>query len=90
MSDLILHDIEDSGDKRVVRHVQEVSDILKANYNDRKADGWGAGKNMHLAARIPVAVWLEWERLGITEEPALLKKAIEMHKEYKTINKKLI
>lgn len=91
MDDLILTDVIDEGEKRKIVHAQDVSTIINANTEMKKNDGWtGGGKDVKLAARVPYAVWLRWEQMGITEDPIALKRAIECHQEYKTTNKKLI
>lgn len=92
MSDLILIDIIDDGDKRTFRHGQIIGDILNENAEMRKNEGWngGGGIDMRLAARMPLVTWEEWERMGITEDPVALRRAIECHQEYKTTTKKLI
>lgn len=92
MSDLILTNYETINDHQFkVTHQQDVSGILESNYRDRlnTDDNWSQGKDMKLAARIPVAIWLQWEQLGITQDQAALKKAINLFPELKTVNKEL-
>lgn len=92
MSDLILTNYENLDDHRFkVTHVQDCTDILAANQKDRMNtdENWSKSKEMKHVARIPMAVWLEWEKLGITKDDTALKKAINLHQQYKTTNKEL-
>lgn len=92
MSELILTNYEVLNDHQFkVTHQQDVTSILEANYQDRKDtdENWRKGKDMKLAARIPMATWLEWQRLGITDDSAALLQAINLHPELKTVNKEL-
>lgn len=92
MSQLILTNYEILDDHRFkVEHVQDCSAILAANYKDRQStdENWNKNKEMKLAARIPMATWMEWQRQGITEDNVALRKAINLHPELKTVNKEL-
>jgi hypothetical protein len=92
MSELILTNYENINDHQFkVEHKQDISGILEANYRDRlnTDENWQKSKDMKLAARIPMAIWLQWQQLGITDNEAALKKAINLHPELKTVNKEL-
>lgn len=92
MSELILSNYEVLDDHRFrVDHVQDCSGILEANYRDRQNtdENWNNGKDMKLAARIPLATWLAWERQGITRDDAALRRAINLAPKLKTVNKEL-
>lgn len=92
MSQLILNNYEVLDDYRFkVEHVQDCSSILEANYRDRlnTDENWNKNKEMKLAARVPLATWLEWQKQGITNNDAALRRAINLHPELKTVNKEL-
>jgi|GEM_PF-3544004 len=92
MSELILNNYEILDDHRFkVEHVQDCSSILQANYRDRLStdENWSKSKDMKLAARIPLATWLEWQQQGITNDDAALRRAINLCPELKTVNKEL-
>ncbi|MFZ5989391.1 MAG: hypothetical protein ACOYWZ_20030 [Bacillota bacterium] len=81
------------GDKIIFRYGEDISDILKANYEDRKNTDeiWKVGKEMKLAGRIPPSVWSEWEKLGLTgDSQDILTMLEKYHPEYKTTKKILI
>jgi hypothetical protein len=62
----------------LIRHTQDVKPILEAN--KRLANNF-TGPNKEgftLVARIPVVVWNEWRRLGITRDEAALNAALQM------------
>lgn len=87
-----IRSIETKKDKFIVIHGQDCADILKDNYLQRlhTDEIWSRGKRMKKVAGIPTVVWLEWERLGITQDHKSLLKMIELHPEYKTTQKTLI
>lgn len=62
----------------LITHTQDVRPILEANRrlaNDFK----GPNKDgFTLVARIPMVVWQEWNRLGITKDQAALNAALQM------------
>ena len=92
MSELIWTNYENVNDHQFkVEHVQDCSGIFEANYRDRlnTDENWSKGKDIKLAARIPMAIWLQWEQMGITKDEVALKKAINLHPELKTVNKEL-
>ena len=62
----------------LIRHTQDVKPILEAN--KRLANNFtGPNKEgLTLVARIPVVVWNEWQRLGITKDQAALNAALQM------------
>ncbi|MEW6095365.1 MAG: hypothetical protein AB1567_02395 [bacterium] len=81
------------GDKIIFVYGEEITDVLKANYEDRKNTDeiWKKGKEMKSAGRIPATVFLEWEKLGLTQDSDDLLKMLEKyHPEYKTTTKRLI
>lgn len=70
-------------------HIQDASAIYADNYEMRKRSdkNWNHNRNTKLYAQIPVLKWLEWERMGITQDDTALKKAIELFNEVKVTNK---
>lgn len=92
MSELILTNYEVLNDHKFkVEHKQETRGILEANYRDRlnTDENWNNKSEVKLAARIPMAIWLQWQQMGITQNQTALKKAINLHPELKTVNKEL-
>jgi len=89
--DLVPTNVQESGDKTIITHTQKVDHILAANKRDRDNtdENWKHGEAMKLAARIPLAIWLEWQRLGITEDPKLLLEEIRKNPELKATNKRI-
>lgn len=79
-------------DKLIITHGQEISDILRDNYEARNHtdEVWKQGKDIKQIASVPFVVWLLWESCGITKDPVELLKAIERNKEYKVVDKRLI
>lgn len=91
--ELVPTNMQVEGDNLKITHTQKVDHILRANQVDRDNtdENWRHGETMKLGARIPLAVWLEWQKQGITEDPKALLRAIEfIHPEYKTTRKRLI
>lgn len=89
---LTLHSMKEEGDKLIVTHIEDIEPILKQNYEDRKNsdENWQASQNWKHAARIPISVFLELQKLGIADDPVALKKWLESFgKQYKTTNKTL-
>lgn len=62
----------------LITHTQDVKPILEAN--KRLANNFqGPNKDgFTLVARIPMVVWQEWNRLGITKDQAALNAALQM------------
>lgn len=62
----------------LITHTQDVKPILEAN--KRLANNFqGTNKDgFTLVARIPMVVWQEWNRLGITKDQAALNAALQM------------
>ena len=62
----------------LITHSQDCRPILEAN--KRLANNFtGPNKEgLTLVARIPVVVWNEWRRLGITRDEAALNAALQM------------
>lgn len=62
----------------LITHTQDVRPILEAN--KRLANNFqGPNKDgFTLVARIPMVVWQEWNRLGITKDQAALNAALQM------------
>lgn len=73
------------------RHVQDIRGLYKENASlrDNTEHNWGASKEMKKVAQVPLALWLEWERLGIAGDSKALLKAIELNPETKTTTKRL-
>lgn len=73
--------------------IQDASDILELNAESRKNsdENWGMDSDMKHVARVPLTVWAEWEKIGITSDPAALLKALEIEGEgrYKSTRKSL-
>jgi hypothetical protein len=64
----------------LIRHTQDVRPILEANKRQAASfDPHRASKAdfVHVA-RIPMVVWAEWNRLGITKDQAALNAALQM------------
>lgn len=79
------------GDELVTQTVQDASWILESNYEARKNadENWKSNEDFKFVASIPLAMWLQWEKLGITQDGKALLKAIEMNKEVKRTNRRL-
>lgn len=62
----------------LITHTQDCRPILEAN--KRLANNFqGPNKEgFTLVARIPMVVWNEWRRLGITQDEAALNVALQM------------
>lgn len=93
MSELILLNGRNEGDKVIFTHGQETKHILEENARRRKNsdEEWAnSDPDMKQAASIPMVVWLLWESAGITKDKKQLLKAIERNKEYKVTEKRLI
>jgi len=71
--------------------VQNIRTLLEMNYEQRKNsdENWNKHKDWKHVGRIPYSVYLEWQRLGITEDPKALLRALELNKEFKTTEKRL-
>lgn len=63
-------EFKDVGDKLIVKQSQDISAIIEANkadYNETDANTkWGEGQLSNRVARIPLAVFQDLEKLGIT------------------------
>lgn len=77
------------GDNTHFKTVQNVEPILKENYQERKHsnENWNAQGDFKKIASVPLVLWLEWERLGITDDPEALKAALRQHQEVLVTNK---
>lgn len=90
MSEFELVDIKFEGDKVLIRHGQDCTDILERAYESRKnpiksIDGLG-----QYAGSISMAHYLELQRLGITDDAVAFKKWFETFgKDFKMTEKKL-
>lgn len=91
MSELILTDYREDKDNIIIRHTQNVTDILQHNYECRKDSDeiWNTGKDMKQVASIPLAVYLELQRNGISQDQTLFRNWIESNPEYKVVNKRV-
>lgn len=80
------------GDEVITQTIQDHAAILEQNEEYRKnADEmWNASPEWKLVASIPLAQYLEWKRLGITQDSKALLKAIEHDKSVKTTNRRLV
>lgn len=78
-------------DKIITKTIQNPEPILVKNEQDRKRSDemWNASPEWKFVARIPLAQWLAWEALGITQDDKALLKAIERQSELKTTNRRL-
>lgn len=77
------------GDKVISNTVQDTSQIQATNKVLRDNDAWNQQKDFKLYARIPEALWLHWQALGITQDPKALLNAIEIFKdEVKVTNRR--
>ena len=89
MSDFELIDIKKDKDKLIITHGQDCRDSLEyakelRKYPLNKIDG------LEYAANIPMAVFFELERQGITKDEKAFKKWLETYgKNYKVSNRKL-
>ena len=83
--------VKNEGDKVKIVHGQDASLVLKANQEDqlRTEEIWGVGNDMKLAARVPFAKWMEWEKLGITKDQNELLRMLDMNPKYKVVKKTL-
>jgi hypothetical protein len=63
--------------------LQDPSDVLSTNQALRQEsdENWRANETFKLAGRVPIALWLEWERLGITSDSKALIAALKRHRE---------
>lgn len=84
---------EDDGDIFRAVHVQDGRGILELNYEQRKNsdENWQRDEDIKHVGRVPLALWAEWEKIGITEDPVALMRALELESEgrYKTTTKSL-
>lgn len=77
------------GEEVVSQTLQNVQPILRTNTTMRKYDAWSTAGDVKPYARIPIAMWLQWEALGITDDPKALLAAIETMKDkVKVTNRK--
>lgn len=72
-------------------YVQMILPILEMNYYDRlrSDEKWQKNGEWKHVGRIPYSVYLEWQKLGITEDSKALLKALELNKEFKATEKRL-
>lgn len=77
------------GDELISRTVQNTQSIVAENARLRQEDLWRRADSFKPYARIPQALWMQWEAMGITDDPKSLLAAIELMKdEVKVTNKK--
>lgn len=59
-----------------IEKTQDVARILEANKiaNNMAPERWGYHDGLHRVASIPILLWFELEKKGITKDPALLRK----------------
>ena len=91
MGEFELIEIKNEGDKTIVTHGQECKDILENAYQVRRYGGNKSldGLGQH-AGTIPMAKYLELQKLGITDDAVAFKKWFETFgKDFKTTEKKL-
>jgi hypothetical protein len=71
--------------------LQDPTEIYRGNDKLRtNADeGWNASGEMKHVARVPLALWLEWERLGITADHKALMAALKKHQQCLVTNRRL-
>lgn len=69
------------GDEVISQTLQDVRPILRTNAVMRDNDVWSTAGDVKPYARIPVAMWMQWEALGITEDHKALLAAIEVMKD---------
>ena len=83
--------IEHQSEQTIYHYTQEVSGILNDNERERIDGTYDGRSEFRKAASVPMVLWLDWEKKGITADQRELRKAIERHGlEVKTTNKKLI
>lgn len=64
------------GDKFIVNHHEEVSGVLKKNYEDRldPRNGFSKDRSQRHIARVPMTVWFGW----IKDHPELMKGDLKL------------
>lgn len=68
---------DEDGDEFVLETVQDVQDIVdiaNEQYKDDAHEGQRWKGDIHLVARVPLAVWAELEKAGIAGDDEALKK----------------
>lgn len=81
----------DKGEIVEIIYIQDIYEILKHNYEQRKYsdENWNKDKNVKYVGRIPITDWWKLQDMGITEDDKALEKAIEMNEQWKATTKKL-
>lgn len=84
--------VEVRGDDLKISYAQNVGDIYRMNAEMRKNsdENWAKSKEFKHAAAIPLLEYEKLARLGITDDPKALYRAIEAHPEWKVTTKRLI
>lgn len=62
-------------DQFAIKWEQPIDKIVDEN-REMEAMHSKHGQEMRLAARVPLGLWMEWERQGITQDPELLKRKL--------------
>ena len=78
-------------DKIITNTIQDNRPILEGNYLARKDsdENWNMSPELKHVATIPLALALEWEKLGLFDDMKALLKALEIHKEFKRTTRRL-
>lgn len=82
-SEFHLEKFEFKGDKFIITHAQDMLPTIKRNHELRKETKRSFAKDCKRGitpvASIPHILWIEWERLGITQDSNLLLKMCEKY-----------
>lgn len=87
--ELIISDMAETESALIIQHAQDVSHVLNDNIASRNNTDeiWGAKTDIKIAARLDWPTVLELERLGIMQDKAAFFGWLELHPEYKAVNK---
>jgi len=89
MSELILTGMRDVDDKTVIRHSQDISQIINANIETQKHTDeiWNGTHTIKPAATLDMATFLELQKHGIMQDSTLFFRWLERNPQYKVVNK---
>jgi hypothetical protein len=89
MSELVLTSIEEIGDKRIIRHSQDISRLMADNAESRKHTDeiWNGNQSIKPAAEIDMATFLTLQKNGIMDDTNLFLRWLERNPQYKVVNK---